>query len=293
MFTLLLPVSSLATSAQGLENGECTTFTTNLQPNGDGYLAFLDRHSINCGPHQSIVGRFQLVNVGNQMQYKYECCTPLSGQQYTDHYTNWNENPNAPHDKGVNFLDRHHVDCGTKGLGEFNLQNQGSGASAQIRYHYTCGSTDLGPCGTKTNAFTGEGNDREIGFLDRQSVDCGGKLLAGFQLNSQPEGGGVEKMRYTYTCCQDLPSAHGWPTFTSDAALAASPWAAYFRSLYGELKTGLSEQNPLQLSKWWCFYIDKMAAANISPPPSVGTCPTSFNAPEGQRCEIGDRPCWY
>jgi hypothetical protein len=291
----MLTVSLARAAAEGqssLTNDDCTTYSTNLQTNGDGYLAFLDRHEVNCGAQQSMVSQFQLVNVGDQIKYTYKCCHPRDGQQLSDHYTNWDKNPNAPHDKGVNWLDRHHVDCGTTGLAEFQLQTQGSGGSAQVRYHYKCGSRYLGPCTVKSNPFTGEGDDREINFLDRQNVDCDGQLLAGFQLNSQysPPGGGagsVATMSYQYTCCQDQPSAQDWPTFTSDSALAASPWATYLRSLYGELKTGLSEQNPLTLSNWWCFYIDKMAAASVNPPQSVGTCPTAANAPEGQRCESG------
>ena len=263
---------------------DCAVYTTELQTNGDGYLAFLDRHSVACGTHQAIVSQFQLVNSGNQMQYRYKCCPSRDVQQFSDHWTDWNENPNDPHDKGVNFLDRHHVDCGTKALGEFNLETQGSGSSAQIRYRYQCGSSDLAACTSVSNAFTGEGDDREVMFLDRQNVDCDGKLLAGFQLNSAGA-----TMRYTYTCCVDPPS-QDWPTFTSDSELAASPWATYLRSLYGAVKPNLSPDNPLVLSHWWCFYIDKMAAVNVVPPSSVGTCPTAGTAPEGQRCER--RPTW-
>ena len=115
-------------------------------------------------------------------------------------------------------------------------------------------------------------------FLDRQNVACSdGKLLAGFQLNSANAGA---TMRYTYTCCVDQPS-QDWPTFTSDSELAASPWATYLRSLYGAVKPNLSPDNPLVLSHWWCFYIDKMAAVNVVPPSSVGTCPTAGTGPPG------------
>ena len=276
--TLAMSLASVAAAAN-----DCMVYVTDLQTNGDGYVAFLDRHSIKCGTHQAIVSQFQLVNCGDQMQYRYTCCPSQIGQTFSDHYTEWNINPSGPHEKGVNYLDRHHVDCGTKPLGEFNLENQGGGSSQQIRYHYQCGSTDLGTCTTKSNPFTAEGDDREVAFLDRQNVDCNGQLLASFQLNSQ-NAGGAETMRYTYTCC-DAPASQMWPTFTSDSELESSPWAAYFRSLYGELKPNLSPQNPLVLQHWWCFYIDKMAAANVVPPSSAGICPTAGNAPEGQRCE--------
>lgn len=86
-----------------------------------------------------------------------------------------------------------------------------------------------------------------------------------------------------------------WPTFNSEAELSASPWAAYFKGLYGELPTALKytatanegglvqASYPLRLLDFWAFYMDKMSAAGIVPPASVGTCPTGTDAPEGQR----------
>jgi len=70
-----------------------------------------------------------------------------------------------------------------------------------------------------------------------------------------------------------------WPSFASKQELHASPWGAYLTSLYGELP----EKYPLALSAFWCFYKDKMSAAQVSAPPSVGQCPSSANAPDGQR----------
>ena len=40
---------------------------------------------------------------------------------------------------------------------------------------------------------------------------------------------------------------------------------------------------PLVLSHFWCFYVDKLTAHSVILAPSVGTCPTSAAAPEGQR----------
>ena len=34
---------------------------------------------------------------------------------------------------------------------------------------------------------------------------------------------------------------------------------------------------------FWCFYLDKMSAAKVSAVASAGRCPTSANAPDGQR----------
>ena len=70
-----------------------------------------------------------------------------------------------------------------------------------------------------------------------------------------------------------------WPTFATMSALQQSSWSKYFSSLYGELPTSY----PLKLSSFWCFYLDKMQAAGATPPNSVGQCPTSLNAPDGQR----------
>ena len=70
-----------------------------------------------------------------------------------------------------------------------------------------------------------------------------------------------------------------WPEFATKDALQQSPWAKYFTSLYGELPVSY----PLHLSEFWCFYLDKMQAAEVTPPTSVGACPTSAGAPLGQR----------
>merc|ERR1711939_437312 len=70
-----------------------------------------------------------------------------------------------------------------------------------------------------------------------------------------------------------------WPSFASPQKLQASPWGKYFLSLYGEFP----KTYPLHLQEFWCFYIDKMSSAGITPPPSVGQCPSSVKAPEGQR----------
>ena len=78
-----------------------------------------------------------------------------------------------------------------------------------------------------------------------------------------------------------LASHGGWaPTFTSADELQGSPWAGYLRSLYGDL-TPIGY--PLVLSHFWCFYMDKLAAHSVILPASVGKCPTSAAAPEGQR----------
>ena len=78
--------------------------------------------------------------------------------------------------------------------------------------------------------------------------------------------------------CGHAPPSN-WPVFASKAALQASPWAKYLNSLYGELPSTY----PLKLPDFWCFYVDKMSAAGVTAIPSVGQCPTSAGAPDGQR----------
>ena len=74
-------------------------------------------------------------------------------------------------------------------------------------------------------------------------------------------------------------SGASWPTFDSRTDLQHNTaWAKYFLSLYGELPS----EYPVALSDFWCFYTDKMSAAGVQPPLSVGTCPTSTDAPEGE-----------
>ena len=85
------------------------------------------------------------------------------------------------------------------------------------------------------------------------------------------------------TDCQDKVkpwcSGAGWPTFGSKSDLQQNAeWAKYFLSLYGELPS----EYPVALSDFWCFYTDKMSASGVQPPASVGTCPTSAKAPDGE-----------
>ena len=84
--------------------------------------------------------------------------------------------------------------------------------------------------------------------------------------------------------CKPTCGSGGWPWFASQQELQKSHWGKYFTSLYGELpqQAGTSAY-PLRLASFWSFYLDKMSAAKVSPPPSVGTCPTSSDAPDGQR----------
>jgi len=82
----------------------------------------------------------------------------------------------------------------------------------------------------------------------------------------------------TQKCRPDCSNNNAWPAFQTEDELKHSPWEAYFKNLYGEKPS----QYPLELSQFWCFYTDKMSAARVTPPPSVGKCPTSSASPEGQ-----------
>ena len=84
---------------------------------------------------------------------------------------------------------------------------------------------------------------------------------------------------YCHPGCKPLCSEVSWPAFETESDLQGSSWATYMRSLYGELPSSY----PVKLSEFWCFYTDKMAAAQVKSPASVGTCPTGKDAPDGQR----------
>ncbi|OAD19459.1 hypothetical protein THIOM_004905 [Candidatus Thiomargarita nelsonii] len=90
------------------------------------------------------------------------------------------------------YLDRHHVDCGNKGLVKFRLFRRSRG---RIAYQYSCGSRSMGQITTKRTGTNNDGNGNII-FLDRHHVNCGNKALLGFRL-FRPTGSTIA---YKYTC---------------------------------------------------------------------------------------------
>ena len=86
--------------------------------------------------------------------------------------------------------------------------------------------------------------------------------------------------------CPPVPSppaancAGGWPSFGSAGDLSASPWGAYLKDVYGGVPQAASY--PWCMGDFWVVYTDRLQAHGITPPKSVGECPTDGGKSEGQ-----------
>ena len=75
-----------------------------------------------------------------------------------------------------------------------------------------------------------------------------------------------------------VPHAHtpvvpaAWPSFQSVADLSASPWGAYYTSVYGELPA--AGAFPLAVGNNWVLFDTALITAKVSGLPASSTCPT-------------------
>jgi len=76
----------------------------------------------------------------------------------------------------------------------------------------------------------------------------------------------------------------GWPTFQSTASLQQSPWASYYKEVYGGLPTSFPVST---LDLWMLYDIELVHAKVTDAPASVGTCPTA-SPPLGQRYNVNN-----
>lgn len=82
----------------------------------------------------------------------------------------------------------------------------------------------------------------------------------------------------------------GWPSFHSAAHLSAHPaWASYITKVYGSVPSDASAY-PWCMGDMWMFDTGAVLAAGISDfPQSIGMCPTSVGATEGQQYKQNSR----
>jgi hypothetical protein len=66
------------------------------------------------------------------------------------------------------------------------------------------------------------------------------------------------------------PACSKWPVFQDGAALAASPWGAYFTDIYGTPPP--AHKFPLDISTWWVLWTDALVSAGVPLPASSGEC---------------------
>jgi len=78
-----------------------------------------------------------------------------------------------------------------------------------------------------------------------------------------------------------------WPSFSSAAALSASPWAAYIQDVYGAVPQ--NAQYPWCMGDLWALYSDRITAHGIKTPASVGKCPTNDGKTNGQLYSVNNQ----
>jgi hypothetical protein len=158
-----------------------------------GQLIYLDRHNINCG--NDAIRYFKMTRPSsNNIRYSYRCQqTESAGARVINSYTASTSKFYGPK---VHYIDRQPWTGCNSGyaLTQFKAVNKGSN---NIRYDYTCKQYDgyMDNCSDKT---TGKSNiaNQYIYYLDRFALDCGNKVMTGFQ--ARGAGGTVY---YKYSCC--------------------------------------------------------------------------------------------
>ena len=180
----------------------CTTHYTGWERSDQGNVVFLDRQRVNCGQEGKSMSGFQMQSQDRgdnvYIRYRYTCCS--FNRKYCGfdkkRFTAFNS------DGGGNavYLDRHRVDCGSKGLiNEFWLRRNGAGN--QMRYEFYCCNANhykVNCYSEYTSCLTYDGEGKNY-YLDRQSVQCkDGYSLSAFRLYRNSAG---DSWRYWYRCC--------------------------------------------------------------------------------------------
>ena len=165
-----------------------TPYSTPLNDNGGGNHIYLDRHDIKC-PSGQALNNFTLDTQGGKMQYKYGCVSAEIGDGVKKRTP---DNASG----GVQFLDRHNVDCGSdKYITQAKIKR---GSGSKWNYDYTCSSSDTPlTCRDVVTPATQRGGGTK--YLETQNIKCNDdEGLSQFRMLDA--GGG--KSKYTYRCCK-------------------------------------------------------------------------------------------
>jgi hypothetical protein len=168
----------------------------------DGPIKMLEPMNIDCG--DKAVSRFQFNT--QAMKFNYMCVggngMPVSSPETK--FTEWQDGG----DGGLNFLDRHFLNCGAKKfISAFDeeVQNVGNGqfrqTKAQIRFKYQCRQWPAAinyQVRDLSTPWQDRGGDNQIVFLDRQNVQClGNEGLTNFKVQTQNNGA---QIKFDFSC---------------------------------------------------------------------------------------------
>jgi hypothetical protein len=176
-------------SKGGIVSPESVNKTTPSNDWGEGNMAYLDRHNVDCGDDGLV--QFRLGRpASDKIQYSYKCLEGINSAG-----TNKNTGDNDWGEGHTVYLDRHNVDCDSKPIAQFRLVRP---ADDKIRYDYRCSNKpSTGPC-RDANTGWNEESDQNT-YLDRHDVKCNDdEVITQFKLNRDGQG----NFRYDYKCCK-------------------------------------------------------------------------------------------
>ena len=114
-----------------------------------------------------------------------------------------------------------------------------------------------------------------------QQFTVGGGITALATLGATPSEGGSLRSNRAQTC-PPIPGPGpapgpagtclgGWPEFANAASLAADPWGAYMKAVYGAVP---SDGYPMCMGDFWMFHTGHPTFAKVKKPASDGSCPS-------------------
>ena len=173
-------------------------YNTAFDDDGAGSVFFLDRHNLMCNDYEAI-NSFRLVRGGSTIKYEYKC---VKSDTVSKVCTEFNTDPQEA--LGVNYLDRHTVNCPSGVLKGFQLLRNGN----KMYYKYKCCNFTTGAanCNKIETAKTSSGDFKTF-YLDRQQIDVpANRAISNFKLVSDGTN-----FSYSLTVC-DVSSSGYTPT---------------------------------------------------------------------------------
>jgi hypothetical protein len=206
----ILTLFSLYCSTCAVATYSIREYATPSASLGDGKTSDLSPHFIKCSDRGGLLNSFRLSRpTDSTLQYDYTCIDEAMPEApRTQMATLLNDVGSG----GIQYLDRHNVNCDGKLITDLHLVYQSDGP--RIQYTYSC--VDYGPveCFTKTTS-TQRLNSGVI-YLERiRDLSCGESYgLSQFVFSTSSGGYGYFNGLYTYTCCRmdTTPSPTKKPT---------------------------------------------------------------------------------
>jgi hypothetical protein len=162
----------------------------------DGHLEALKDDFMNCHYGGNVLNSFHF-DAGLK-RFNYKCATaaeePIDSKM---HYTSYSRGA----DKGLNYLDRHFVNCPNNGLLRYvDLRVRGN----EIRFRYLCeqySPTLDYQCHDRSTRWDFRGEDDTLIYLDCQNIQCNAdEGLSNFLVHSRVYNGD-DQIKYDYRCC--------------------------------------------------------------------------------------------